>query len=74
MADCLSTTAQVMDALGGISAVAELTGSRYKAAANWKAFDTFPAKHFLVMTRELKRRGKVAPPSLWGMTEAERVS
>lgn len=70
----LTTTTEVVKELGGIAAVAELTGSQYKAAANWKSFDRFPAKHFLVMTRELKRRGKSAPPSLWGMTEAERVS
>jgi hypothetical protein len=77
--DRLTSTAAVVDALGGIQAVAYLTGSNYKAAANWKSFATFPAKTFLVMTDALERIGKSAPASLWGMTEPsthepERVS
>lgn len=70
----LTTTKQVIDALGGFHAVAELTGSNPKAAENWKRFDTFPSKHFLVMSAALERQGKSAPASLWGMTETERVA
>lgn len=70
----LTTTAAVMDALGGIDKVAELTGSGYKAAANWKAFPKFPSRTFVVMTAELERLGLRAPVSLWGMVESERVA
>jgi hypothetical protein len=70
MARKLNTTAEVMDALGGNAAVADLTNSTYKAAANWRAFETFPARHFVVMTKALEDRGLTAPVSLWGMTEA----
>ena len=61
----LSSTVEVMQALGGIGAVAELTGSGYSAAENWSRSETFPARFFLVMWLELLARGFSAPPSLW---------
>lgn len=68
----LTTTKDVVDELGGYHAVAELTGSTVKAAENWRRFDTFPSKHFLVMSAALEKRKCQAPTSLWGMTEPER--
>lgn len=65
----LTSKDQVFDALGGIQGVADLTNSKYKAAAAWRALPTFPSKHYLVMTDALERAGKTADPSLWGMTE-----
>ena len=73
----LSTTGEVIDALGGVPAVSELTGSTYKAVFNWKGFDNFPSKTYLVMTGALASKGKTAPASLWGMTasqESERAA
>lgn len=70
----LETTAEVIEALGGINTVAKLTGSAYKAAANWKAFEAFPSRTYLVMTQELERKGKRAPVSLWRMVESERAA
>ncbi len=70
----LRSTAEVIDALGGFDAVAELTGSKYSAVHNWKAFGAFPAKTFVIMTSELESRGLEAPASLWGMLEPERVA
>lgn len=70
MANGLATTEAVIDALGGLPAVMELTGSTYKAAFNWKSAPTFPAKTYVVMIEALKRAGKSASPSLWGMTES----
>ena len=61
----LSTTIEVIEALGGISAVAELTNREYNAAHNWKSFQTFPPDTFLVMTTALERIGHRAPASLW---------
>ena len=69
----LTTTKSVVDELGGYHAVAELTGSAVKAAENWRRFDTFPSKHFLVMSAALEKRNCAAPASLWGMTEPEKV-
>lgn len=69
----LTSTKQVIDELGGISAVAELTGRKYGAAAQWPHFATFPSNTYLVMTGALAARGLSAPASLWGMTTPERV-
>lgn len=71
--DELSTTSEVMDALGGNVAVAELTGSSTKAVWNWRGFETFPSNTYVAMTDALVAKGKTAPASLWGMkATAER--
>ena len=69
----LSTTSEVVKALGGIAAVAEMTGSSYNAACNWQAFPNFPPKTYLVLSRALRARGYSAPASLWGMVEREQA-
>lgn len=61
----LTTTRDVLDALGGISAVAKLLGKRYTAVHNWAAYGAFPASTFVVLTAALKRAGYVASPTLW---------
>lgn len=66
----LSTTADVMDALGGTGAVASLTGSKLSAASNWRSFETFPANTYVAMKAALDARGLTAPDSLWGMKSA----
>lgn len=70
----LTSTQEVMAALGGTEAVAKLTGRKYNAAFNWRSFDTFPTNTYLVMTAALRERGHSAPASLWGMREPERAA
>lgn len=65
----LQTTTDVLDALGGSAAVAEMMGLANNAVSNWKKRETFPPKTHLVLMRELKARGLNAPDSLWGMLE-----
>lgn len=67
----LTTAGEVMEALGGVSEVARLTRRTYKAAFQWRYLPTFPANTYIVMTEALGQRGLSAPPSLWGMAEAE---
>lgn len=74
MAQELETTAAVIDALGGLNALAALTGSTYKAVGNWKAGSAFPARTFLIMTSALRDRGYSAPASLWGMVTAHEAA
>lgn len=64
----LTTTAAVMEALGGTTAVAELTNRKVSAASNWQSFPTFPSNTYVVMKAALEAKGKRAPDSLWGMT------
>ena len=61
----LSTTREVIYKLGGIRPVAELTGRKYNAAANWVSAQTFPANTFDVLTTALEAEGCTAPKSLW---------
>jgi len=68
--ETLATTAEVVEALGGYLAVAEITHSKPKAASNWPRFKTFPANTYLAITEALLAKGKTAPASLWGMKAA----
>lgn len=73
--DTLSTTIDVIEALGGNLAVAELTGSSPKAVWNWRGFETFPSNTYVALKEALLAKGKTAPASLWGMkATAERES
>jgi hypothetical protein len=70
----LRSTGAVMQALGGVHGVCELTGSPYKATHNWTRAPKFPARYFLVMIAALKRRGLTAPPELWGMVVTPKLA
>jgi hypothetical protein len=63
----LTTAAEVFEALGGVGNVAGLTGRKYGAAHNWKAFGKFPADTFVVMQGALEAAECTAPAALWGM-------
>lgn len=65
----LSTTTEVMEALGGIPAVMRLTSSKYSAVFNWRSFQKFPSNTYVAMTNALHEKGLRAPASLWGMKE-----
>jgi hypothetical protein len=67
--DELSTASDVIDECGGTGATADLTQRPIQSVSNWRAANKLPAATFIVITAELKRRGKTAPPSLWGMVE-----
>jgi hypothetical protein len=63
----LTSTAAVIDALGGNRAVAELTEGTPSAVSNWRRFKTFPARFHIIMQGALHEKGHTAPSSLWGM-------
>jgi hypothetical protein len=66
----LLTTKDVIDALGGISGISELTGSNAKAIYMWRA-TAFPWKMYPIITGALRDRGMTAPVSLFGMKSKE---
>ena len=70
----LCTLSDVIDALGGNTAVARLTGSTLQAVSNWTQFGRFPAKTFLVMANALRRKRKTADAGLWGMLEPQEAA
>ena len=63
----LLTASDVVEALGGSTAVSRLTGRKIQAVSNWKSFQRFPANTFIVMKEALRESGKDAPDWLWGM-------
>lgn len=63
----LRTAQQVIDRLGGLNRIAEMTATDLKSAYNWPRFEAFPSSTYVVMNRALNRRGYTAPASLWGM-------
>lgn len=69
----MSTTSEVIRALGGPREVARLVTSYgyragYNAVTNWKTRGKFPCETFLIMTSALRERDLgEADPSLWGI-------
>ena len=69
----MSTTTEVIRALGGPREVARLVTSSgyragYNAVTNWKSRGKFPCETFLIMTTALADRGlDDADPALWGI-------
>jgi hypothetical protein len=70
----LTTFDGVVGAIGGMSALARLTGRRLTAVSNWRhKRGLFPAETYFVITAELARRGFSVERNLWGFEEAENV-
>jgi len=70
----LTTTRDVIKALGGVPETAKLTGAKYGAAWMWTTAQKFPPRYFVVMSQALKQKGLHAPASLWGMVESEKAA
>lgn len=70
----LSTAREIMEKLDGADGIARLTGSKPKAVLNWKYFNRFPSRTFLVLNEALREKGFRAPASLWGMAESDRMA
>lgn len=64
-----STTGDVIDALGGTSAVAALFGVDGRVVSNWRGMKSFPPKTYFVLRDALSAIGEEAPESLWGMLQ-----
>lgn len=67
--EALTDARAVVEKLGGIKAVAELTQRKYSAAANWTSFNKFPPDTYLVLKSALRTKGYEAPDSLWRMVQ-----
>jgi hypothetical protein len=63
----ITTVDDVIDALGGTAAIAEMTSALPTAVYNWRAAGKFPTDTYLLIQDELRARGRVAPDHLWPM-------
>jgi len=70
----LETFDEVVEKLGGLSAVGRLCNDQDSAAVcNWKRRRSrFPTKYHKLMKRELRRAGADAPDSLWGLVDTKK--
>lgn len=66
----LTTFDEVADALGGLTALARLTGRKLTAVSNWRCQSgRFPARTYLVIEGALNARGLSAECSLFGLEQ-----
>ncbi len=65
----LNSVDEVIDGLGGTFATASIPalGISPQAVSNWRKAQRIPARNYLVMSSELRRRGFNAPASLFGI-------
>lgn len=63
-----ATTSEVIDALGGTSAVAAIGGWRPTRVSNWRAAGRFPSHTYRILSGALDERG-LAVPNLWSFSE-----
>lgn len=69
----LTTTADVIEALGGIEAVAKSTGRTYTAVSNWRVWNRFPPRTFLLLSDALREKGLTVSVLLWGFDEPHSI-
>jgi len=69
----IASVEDVIDALNGNVAVAEITSASLTAVYNWRAAGKFPADTYLLIQDELRARGRVAPDHLWPMRQPATI-
>lgn len=69
----LTTSSEVIDAVGGTTPAAKIAFTTPQAANNWRRSGYFPSGTFLIFSEELKARGKRASVSLWRMKPSRSV-
>jgi hypothetical protein len=67
----LETLEDVMTALGGRQAVADLLDAKSSTISMWKYAGKFPANTYVIMTDALHAIDKTAPATLWAMKKTE---
>ncbi len=61
----METVAQLINALGGDTVVAQLTGVRNSAVRNWRMYGAFPPRLAIRLKRAAEARGLEAPDELF---------
>lgn len=67
----LTSVDEIIEALGGTSAVAGLAGVGQSAVSNWRSRGRIPPEKFMIFTEALGKAGKEAQPSVFGFETAE---
>lgn len=70
MAKRLRNVTDLVEALGGVSAVAEWLSCTRQAIYHWQSQNVVPAKHYSLLKAELLKRGYAEPPAeLWSFSQ-----
>jgi DNA-binding transcriptional regulator YdaS (Cro superfamily) len=65
----LISVEEVIDALGGTAAAADLLGMSRPAISTWKARGRIPSDNFMLISDELSKRSLQASPTVFGFRE-----
>lgn len=65
----VETANDIIDTLGGTSAVAKMLKRSPQQVSNWRADGRLPSSVYLLVSNELAKYGKVASPRLFGISE-----
>jgi len=66
-----STSSEFIDALGGTTAVARLTGSSPQSVANWRARGSIPPSVYLVLAAHAQGAGVRVDPTIFGIRKTQ---
>ena len=69
----LKSVDDIIEALGGTSAVAKRAGVSPSAVSNWRALGSIPAEYFLAFEAWAGERGVRLDPSVFGFKNLEPV-
>lgn len=65
----LQTAREIIEELGGPTAVGRIVGRSVQSIVNWRAKNRLPPDTFLLLSAALQEKQISAPPSLWGIKE-----
>lgn len=66
----LVTVGEIIDTLGGTTAVAGLAGVGLSAVSNWRSRGRIPSEKFMIFADALAKLGKTASPDIFGFETA----
>lgn len=69
----ITSVDQMIDALGGTTAAADLAGIDKRVVSNWRARKRVPAEYFLTLSQALADLGKEADPAIFGIKAPAEV-
>jgi len=68
----ITSTAILIDVLGGNQKVAAMTGSKPSAVSNWRK-SKLPAATYVVLNAKIQKMGLSVSPDLWSMRPRPRT-
>jgi len=69
----ISTTADVISALGGTKSACQILGVKQQAVSVWRVTGQLPPHTFPTISQELLKRGLAADLSLWRWDRKKKV-